>query len=166
MPRKSDEPEYPVPPSLARLVSKWEKMCPGISQAVQEEIATGDWDRHEGGFVPPYEDVEALHVGFRVLEAQFLANHIRHQHRYGPWYVRWGMVKPSGVLPAPIVEFLSVAQEDVSAAIKDVEEARTKSLEQGSSAPQEIVHSMSWNSQPVSLTWSSNIYSINPAPDQ
>ena len=111
MPRKSDEPEYTMPQPLARLASSWEQGCPGIMRALHEEIATGDWDRQQAGFVPAYAPDKACHVALAVLEQTLRGNFTRHQHLHGPWYVRWGLSKASTDLPPASMAFLEAARE-------------------------------------------------------
>lgn len=93
MPRKSDEPEYPVPTALLSVMESWERYCPGIYQAVGEDVAGGDWDRQEGMFVPAYTLEGAFRVAGQILERHLVQREAARLHREGPWLVRLGLSK-------------------------------------------------------------------------
>jgi len=92
--RPSQEPRYPVPPSLLAQVRQWEAACPGITAIVEEAIGTGDMDALcSQGMVPPYAPQAAAQVALQCLESTWLE---RTRHRLvsqGPLLVRWGFVR-------------------------------------------------------------------------
>lgn len=153
-PRKSDEPEYAMAPELALLVGSWEGSCPGITRAVHEEIATGDWDRQEEGFVPPYETTQAFAAALRVLEATLLARHILRQHQKGPWYVRWGLAQPSKDLPSADLDFLAAARQDVANTLAYLDMAAARTPAQGAPV---FAQAHGWGNPQVSMTWQDGV---------
>lgn len=148
--RKSDEPEYPMSPSLAAMVSSWESACPGIIRAVHEDIANGDWDRQEAGLVPPYEPAQAFAVALQVLEATLLAQHVHHQYRAGSVLVRWGITKPSRVLPAISTQILDRASQDVATALAAL---RSEPVVCAQPPANPVPAMPSWNNPQVSMTY-------------
>lgn len=115
MPRKSGEPEYPVPRPLLGLLMEWERYCPGIGRAVEEEIATGDWDRQEGVFVPAYTIEGAFDLAQRTLQQHLIARESARLHREGPWLIRLGLAKPPQSLNQADESFFAQAVHAVEA---------------------------------------------------
>jgi hypothetical protein len=100
MPPRSQEPEYPMPPSLEILIRTWEGRYPGFLQAASEDIGCGDWDAMKEGdtCIPPYTPARAVEACKTQLARIILQQEQDTKRKQGSWHVRWGITKLSDAL--------------------------------------------------------------------
>lgn len=121
-------------------------MCPGLGISLAEEITSGNWSRvdFEGGpggcEVPPFTPTEALEFAQNQLESLLVKHQAQRLVRKGPWYVRVGLVKPSGVLDKVS---LGHRREMIAAA-----EATSEKIERSSWVPAGMLGETPETSQP------------------